>query len=301
MSRAPAVVAHIQGGLGNQLFCYAMGRAMALRAGLPLRINTLAGYRNEVYGRDCQLRAFNIEAPETGWWEGFRGPMGRSRRSWARKLNAKRPITERALIQEPKDQTFLPELLDLKPARAVYLVGYWQDERYFADAIDTLRKDLTLRKTIQLKPDSATDELSKQPDTVSVHCRSYGEVAQLEPGVRLDAAYYDRAFAAVLERVPDARFLVFSDKPDWARQLIEATAHADRVSYAPGIDADATTATLTDFTLMSRCKHHVLANSSFSWWTGWLGEREGSVIIAPPNGLPGSGRGYPDRWLLTSG
>ena len=296
MSRAPAVIAHIQGGLGNQLFCYAAARALSLRTGVAIRINTTAGFRKEKYGRDCLLRSLNIDAPEAGWWEGFHDPLGRSRRSWLRKLNDKRSIEQRTLIQEPRDQRFVPELITLKPDKSVYIVGYWQDERYFADAADTLRRELRPRDDQPFAPDKAIDELTQQPTAVCVHCRSYSEVAHPKPGLRLDSAYYASAFATVLKRVPEAKLVVFSDKPDWARSLITETGHADRATFVPEAKADATTATLTDFRLMSRCRHHVVANSSFSWWTAWLGERAGSVVVAPPTGLPGNGA-FPRRWV----
>jgi hypothetical protein len=291
-----AVIAHIQGGLGNQLFCYAVGRALSLRAGTALRLNTRAGFRKEKYGRDCLLRRFNIDAPEAGWWEGFHDPLGRSRRSWLAKLNDRRPIDRRTLIKEPADQRYLPELTRLEPTRDVYLVGYWQDERYFADARAALQRELQTRPDQPFEPDPAVDALTRQPEAVSVHCRSYGEVANLRPGVRLDAGYYREALSRMRERVPEARFVVFSDKPEWARALIDEAGHADRAVFAPANHANPTTATLTDFRLMARCRHHVVANSSFSWWTAWLGEREGSVVLAPPGGLLGNGR-FPERWL----
>ena len=233
MSRAPAVIAHIQGGLGNQLFCYAAARALSLRASTAMRINTTAGFRKEKYGRDCLLRCLNIDAPEAGWWEGFHDPLGRSRRSWLRKLNDKRPIEKRTLIQEPRDQRFVPELITLRPKRPVYLVGYWQDERYLADAADTLRRELRPRDDQPFAPEPAIDALTREPTAVSVHCRSYSEVANPKPGLKLDAAYYAAAFTTVLQRVPDAQFVVFSDKPDWSRALIAETGHGDRATLVP--------------------------------------------------------------------
>ena len=298
MSRSsPAVIGHIQGGLGNQLFCYAAARALAHRSGLPLRLNTRAGYRKEKYGRVCQLDCFTLPINEAGWWEAFNDPLGRSRRSRAAKRDAGRPIELRRVIREPRDQRFVEGLATLKPTHTVYLIGYWQNEAYFADVADRLRDELKVAPHVPCQPDAKIDELTQQPNAVSVHCRSYSEVKNPPPGLVLDTAYYGKALDAMRDRVPDAKFIVFSDDPTWAKSLIDSTGHADRTAYAPSCDADLTTATLTDFQLMSRCQHHIAGNSSFSWWTAWLGEREGSAIVAPPSGLPGHGGGYPDRWV----
>lgn len=292
-----AVVAHIQGGLGNQLFCYAAARAMALRAGLPLALNTRSGFRNEKYQREYLLGFFNIQAQEAGAWQAYIGPFGRTRRSLQVKRDAKRPIPERGIIKQHSDQRYIPELVDLRPTQSVYLLGYWQDERYFMDERETLRNDFTLADDAPFEPDPQLDVLTRQPNRVSVHLRSYSEAAVLKDGVRLDSTYYGPAMDRMRQQLDDARFIVFSDKPDWAEQIINELGHADRCTFAKPASADSTTATLTDFSLMARCKHHIIANSSFSWWAAWLGEREGSRIIAPPCGLLGSGRGFPDRWL----
>ena len=273
MSREPAILAHIQGGLGNQLFSYAPARAIAERAQIPLRINSRSGFRKEMYRRDYLLGHFQIDAPETGYWEGFRDPLGRSRRSWIRKFNETRPV---------------------------YLVGYWLDERYFIDARDILRRELTIRDPATLSPDEQTLAWCGQPNSVSVHCRSYREVANPQPGLMLDAAYYAKAFEIALRHEPDAQFVVFSDDTDWARSFIRTIGHNERVCYAPPVQGDPALATLTDFWLMLRCQHHIAANSSFSWWVAWLGEEEGSLVIAPPQGFPSCGDGFPTRWLLTA-
>lgn len=296
---SPTVTAHIQGGLGNQLFCYAAARAIALRTGSAIRLNTLSGYDNEKYKRSFLLRSFSIEVEEAGAMEAYRAWLGRLRRSRAARRDAAKPINHRRVIKEPSDQSFLPELLDLEPKQSVYLLGHWQDERYFTDARATLIKELGLRDNAPFKPDPQIDALTQQSNTVSVHLRSYSEVAAPKQGLTLGTAHYGPAMDRLLQQLDDATFVVFSDQPDWAKQVINELGHADRCVFARPVSTDETTATLTDFRLMAHCKHHIVANSSFSWWTAWLGEREGSVIVAPASGLPGNGR-FPERWLGTT-
>ncbi|NNC86842.1 MAG: alpha-1,2-fucosyltransferase [Akkermansiaceae bacterium] len=299
----PGVVAHIQGGLGNQLFCYAAARALALRNGVPIRINTRDGFRREKYGRDCLLRHLCIEAPEAGWWAGFRGPLGRWRRSWARRWNRARPLEQRSLLQEPADQSFDPAIRDLAVRGPVYLVGYWQHEEYFADAAATLREEFRVRSPEVARAAGEVAAIDPGSDAVSLHCRSYGEVTNLKDGIRLGAEYYAKALDAIAERVPGAQVFCFSDDPAWAQDLLESAARpgakggALPVTFISTPAEDATRATLIDFTLMSRCKHHVVANSSFSWWTAWLGEQGDSVVVAPATGLLADGARFPERWI----
>ncbi|MFK7789308.1 MAG: alpha-1,2-fucosyltransferase [Phycisphaeraceae bacterium] len=292
-----SIIAHIHGGLGNQLFCYAAARNLALRAELPLKLNTTTGYRKEKYQRQCLLEQFNIRANEAGAWEAYRGPLGRTRRSMQIKRDAKQPIDMRLIIKEPSNQAFISELLELKPRQSVYLLGHWQDERYFVEARQTLRTELMLPADAPFDADPQLDALTQQPHAVSVHLRSYAEVKDPPAGLVLDASYYSAALDAIKQQQPDAHFIAFSDNRDWAQQIIEQSNHLEHTTFAEPASADPTTATLTDFQLMTRCQHHVVGNSSFSWWTAWLGERDDSHIIAPPTGLPGHGRGFPPRWL----
>ena len=88
----------------------------------------------------------------------------------------------------------------------------------------------------------------------------------------LDAAYYDRAVAHIHAQVPHARLFVFSDDPAAAREA---------ATRWPGAEALAGTSAGDDLYLMSTARHHVVANSSFSWWSAWLDRRPGGLRIAP--------------------
>lgn len=162
---------------------------------------------------------------------------------------------------------------------ATRFTGYWQSERFFADVADEVRR-LYRFDHHRLNPDSLrlAEALRGAEDTVSLHVRrgdywhADGTPTDLAAAVGED--YYDRALAylaAVTGR--SLRVWVFSDDAAWCRRRFPA--HFSVVDWNHGRDS------WQDMCLMSLCRHHVVANSSFSWWGAWLDSRHGSCVVAP--------------------
>jgi hypothetical protein len=107
-----------------------------------------------------------------------------------------------------------------------------------------------------------------------------------------DPHYYHQSMDEMRARVPDARFFIFSDDPEWCRANF--TESDTEVVAAPsgrrsdgGVEAafgdrrhDAANP-LHDLHLMSLAGHHIIANSSYSWWAAWLGDKPGQRVIMP--------------------
>ena len=295
---SPRVIAHIKGGLGNQLFCYAIARSLANRCRVPLSINTYDGFRHDKYGRNCLLHHFSICAPEAGCWEAYRGTIGRWRRSVHRRYSASVPLSQRSVIQESATQVFQPELVEFRVQRPVYLMGYWQHEAYFADSADVLRKEFQLQSPEIAEAAKKTADIDPSADAVSIHCRSYGEVKNPMDRKRLEREYYLQAISLIRKRIPKAKFYCFSDNPIWAKTLLEPAINPNiDITYVEHAETNQTRITLLDFYLMQQCRHHIVANSTFSWWTAWLGEKTGSMIVSPGSGLLAAGSSFPERWL----
>jgi Glycosyl transferase family 11 len=173
----------------------------------------------------------------------------------------------------------------------VVLVGYWQSEAYFADVSDTIRSELD---SSALEIASRFERIVGGRSAVAVHFRRGDYVSSTATrefhGV-LDLDYYRRAVAHVTERVPDPVFVAFSDEPDWVEREL---APELPLTVMHGGDP------LRDLQLMRRCTHHVIANSSFSWWGAWLGEQEESVVVAPERWFADPGVDsrsiVPERW-----
>ena len=169
---------------------------------------------------------------------------------------------------------------------ATRFTGYWQSERFFADVADEVRRLYRFdesrlnRQSLRL-----AETLRGTEDSVSLHVRrgdyirADGTPTDLSAAV--DPDYYDRA----LERLASLtgrglRVWVFSDDADWCRRRFPA--HFSVVDWNSGLDS------WQDMCLMSLCRHHVVANSSFSWWGAWLDSRSGSCVVAPRKWLRGS-------------
>lgn len=169
----------------------------------------------------------------------------------------------------------IPYALSDARTQCLKLHGYFQSEKYFGRHGDLIRTLLTPGGV-----DVAVE------DSVSVHVRrqDYLRLQDYHPTCGLD--YYHRAFGQTGGR----KLIIYSDDPDWCSKNFQGLA-----SVAPRASAE------EHFRAMLRSRHHVIANSSFSWWSAWLAERAGSIVVAPrrwfgPKGPQDAGDLIPSRW-----
>ena len=265
------VTVRLLGGLGNQLFQYAAARALALRYGAELRLD-LSHYEDDGKRR-YELGAYPIAAriatPEElapfGTREPPTGFLGRIMQRLRPPPNVYREAhfhyDEKLAAQRPP----------------VYLDGYWQSERYFADAAAQLRQELSPQAP--LEPENARIAAAIDAATaVSLHVRRGDYVTDSHTNAyhgvcSLD--YYRAAVALIRQRVPDAHLFVFSDDHDWTRENLALDLPTTYVTANPPDRG------FRDMQLMTRCRHHVIANSSFSWWGAWLNPAPDKIVVAP--------------------
>lgn len=264
------VIAKIVGGIGNQLFCYAAARRLALRNDAALCLD-LEFFRSDIhYGRSYRLDCFVLPPHEI--LQGRRLlPATLDLYAWRlkRRLAGAGLLPGRDWLIESTPGVFDPRLLDARVTRTTALDGYWQDERYFADIEVDLRRDLTFRPEVGTRPRDLEAHIASS-NAVAVHSRRlYGA------GSVLDAAYYRRAIEVIAAREAQPEFFCFGDDPrwlleQWPRGLPLTVVH----DPAPGGEA-------ADLRLMAKCRHFIIANSTFSWWGAWLGTNPGKVVVAP--------------------
>jgi hypothetical protein len=265
------VIVRLMGGLGNQLFQYAAGRALAHRHGVALKLDLASFATNPL--RRYALGAFDIAAAIATAEEAARlyspSLAGRVRRRLERLL----PTHRRRYYLEPRARRHMGPV---PLGSDVYLHGYWQTEKHFEPIAPLLRRELTLRhrEAFEQRPLVRAVE---GDDSVSVHVRR-GDYVGTPRSAALHgtcpAEYYRAALDAVEARVPRPRLFVFSDDPGRARAELDLGHPATHVSGGGLSDAE-------ELVLMSRCRHHVIANSSFSWWGAWLDARPGGIVVAP--------------------
>lgn len=299
MADRARVTVGIGGGLGNQLFQYASARRLALASGVPLVIDHLSGFARDFYQRRYLLDRFAIRGEMIDPRASFASVTGRLRRRALAWRNRSRALADKTYVLEDWENS-RPDLLGWKVTRPVYLEGYWQHERYFADIADLLRDELTLRAEHDAE-NRAVAERIDAVESVCLHVRRLHGVpgtkdakplAQVSSWHHLDASYFPRALERMAREIANPHFFVFADYPDWAREHIHTTHPIEFVAHN-GPDADT-----EDFWLMGRCRHFIISNSTFSWWAAWLARHPQKVVIAPRAAIGKMLRSVPDSWLL---
>ncbi len=268
------------------MFQYATGRSLAERHGAELVLDTSwTEQGTTVY----ELGFFDLGARACPVWEVARVP---NPSRVVRALQRLRPSRRRFLrvLAEESHDVFVPEVLSAPDD--TYLLGFWQFEEYFAEHEALIRRAFTFPP---LTPES--ERLAGEiAETVAVgmHVRR-GDYADHDLFESLGADYYACAADTIAGAVGgDIAIFVFSDDPRWCAEELSfehATTIVDR-PLPPERHWE-------DLALMTRCSHHVVANSSYGWWGAWLSPSEDKVVVAPKRWTRAERADdpVPDRWL----
>lgn len=278
-----------QGGLGNQLFQYAAARRLALRLGCQLVIDHhwFDHPRPGETPRPLELNRYPVAMRLATPSELLRWAPLRSR--WARYL---KPLLPMNLVRE-HGHGVNRNVLSAPPNS--YLSGFWQSEAYFADIRNELLNELT-PSAMPSEEDQQVINRINNSVAVSVHVRR-GDYVTLKSASAYHGLcsldYYRAAIQHLAERVNNPTLFIFSDDPEWTRSNLVSSFPTCYVEHNSAANA------FQDLRLMSLCQHHIIANSSFSWWGAWLAERQDGVVVAPERWYAGD-RPTPDlipaRW-----
>ena len=265
------VIAALQHGLGNQLFQYAAARQVAERLGAPLFLD--ATHYVYIQDRALDLGKLRIRArflPKILAKLLTRAEGGSPLR---RRLELLADLGIRTL--DDKEQGYDPRVERL--GWFSRLDGLWQSERYFAAVRPQLLAELEPRDALPEEVRGFIRRVAGEP-SIALHVRRGDLVADphyAETVGTLGSAYYHEALTRLKARLPDGRVYVFSDDPGWCAQNLPAIFPAEVVSRR------LTHSPVEDFAAMKACRHFVIANSTFSWWTAWLGTHPDKQVITP--------------------
>lgn len=275
------VIGYLGGGIGNQLFVYAAAWAFAQRNGLELVLDVSDFAHDTFYRRTYALGYFNVG--DVSLIDDFRSAKfirrlyGIYRRRLPSMLHRLGPILGETsyLHFEPLAISAATRLFP-----TIYLLGYRQNEQYFADQSQALRRKLEFVFDPSIQARERADELLNC-NSVAIHFRQLHEVpsGETRPNLRipqLETTYYAQAVEAMRRRVPNARFFCFGDSLANIDRLVRPA--SDIVIRAPVSDGPAD---ICDLWLMTQCQHFIISNSTFSWWAAWLGSRADSVVFCP--------------------
>jgi len=271
----PMIVIFLMGGLGNQMFQYALGRRLAIERGIPLKLD-LSWFGAQTL-RQYRLGQFNIRA-EIAQVKDLRYFDYITRKDiFARvfkKYQSYLPYYKRRFVKQIGNG-FDPAINNV--TNKVLLKGYWQSEQYFKTIEETLRQDFQLKSALITDYQHLVAKI-QSGESVSIHVRRGDYVHNLRTnsvhGI-CSMEYYQKAVDLIRSKIPDPLFFIFSDEPEWAQENFHLEIPFIIVPNE-GENSD-----VQQLHLMSLCNHHILANSSFSWWGAWLDNSPNKIVIAP--------------------
>ena len=271
------------GGLGNQMFIYAMYLQMKKHF-KNVRIDLSDMMHYKVHHGYEMNRVFNLPHTE------FCIPQGLKK---VLEFLFFRTILERKQNgrMEPYTQPYTWPL--------IYFKGFYQNEKYFSQIKDEIykafqfdlkianEKSLQMMKQIDADQNAVSLHIRRGDYLLPKHWEAIGCICQLP--------YYQHALAEAKKRIANPVFYVFSDDLEWVKQNLPL----DKAVY---IDWNKGEDSWQDMMLMSHCRHHVICNSTFSWWGAWLDPHEDKQVIAPDQWTKyePSDRIIPSNWIQVS-
>lgn len=282
------VIVRMQGGLGNQLFQYALYKTIKEKG-----IQVKADISDYILKRDSR----NYELDKLG----LQIDIATNDELHHYYADNTRPLDRLLRYTIGKHKYLKEKCFDYNSwtlqVEDGYLSGYWQSERYFQGISEKLRNNITFQNinTLQIQE---YEGLMKSCQSVSVHLRRgdyekndtlYGNIATVD--------YYYKAIEYIQEKVENPKFFLFSDDQVWAEQFMKSVGQ----SYVI-VQGNTGDNAYKDMYLMTCCRYHVIANSTFSWWGAWLDNRKDKVVITPDkwNNLCKGHEICADGWTMIS-
>jgi len=254
-SSTGSVTVRLKGGLGNQLFQYASGRALAAQLGSKFYVDA-GWFLKPKSNREYKLPDIGISADTKNSSKPARITKKLSNQLLPTALHGNNKH-----ISEPADFGYHP--LQCNASQHIYMDGYWQSEKYFIDIRQQLLNDINL-DNIAASPDAVP---FASDNTVAVHIRR-GDYITQSSSQALSTEYVKRAMA---DFGNNHDFMFFSDDINWCKE----TFTGNNIAFSNN-QSD-----LQDLKQMSEAAHNIIANSTFSWWSAWLNKNQDQRVIAP--------------------
>ena len=252
------IIVKLMGGMGNQMFQYAMAKSMSMKYNVPFLMDRYS--LDNFDWRNYDLDLFNIE-------ENF----------------IKEPVESLFIDEGWSDLTFRPNIyniLDNKEIENIYLQGYFQHIEYTEPIYDILKKEFTLKNEItnQRTLDLMSD--IRDNNSVMLNVRRTDFVNNPHHGT-MDVDYYNKAISIINKNVENPKYFIFSDDIEWCKENLSNIENSFIVDHSYKGDRFG-----EYLELMKNCKHFIIPNSSFAWWSAYLCDNKNKIVIAP------------EKWLL---
>lgn len=263
------IIVRFNGGLGNQMFQYAVAKKLALKYKVKLFAD-LKDY-NGASGHPFSLSCFGLqlfEPPKSvlNLFDSFNSDFY---------LKIRRFFMKPVYLKE-SNFTFNPNAFN-KAGKYSYLDGYWQSEKYFMDCRDILLEDFKFILKPSKETENILDEINSN-NSVSLHIRR-GDYVKNPTTLKVHGVcaldYYKRAISHINNLIDMPYYFIFSDDIEWAKGNLT---FSNKVKF---VDHTSVNNSWEDMLMMQNCKHNIIANSTFSWWGAWLNRNSVNIVIAP--------------------
>jgi len=260
------IIIKIKGGLGNQLFQYSLGRYLNILNKVEVKLDNGLNTNTNDTVRQYEINKFNITLPLASETE-----VKQIKYPW--KIFSKIWRGVKAKIFRIHHIGFEPSILKVKKG---YLDGYWQSYKYLEPIRDILLQEISLKNPLENKYSELLN-IIQSSNSVSIHIRCGDYITDKKTHKAhyiCTKEYYDRAIKVIKEKVINPEFYIFSDDINWARENLQTSSPTYFVS-------NQNTTNYEELILMSKCKHNIIANSSFSFWGAWLNQNSDKIVLAP--------------------
>ncbi len=267
------IIIQLKGGMGNQMFQYALYKQLK-KLGRDVKIDDVNGFIDDKL-REPVLQRFGIEYDRATQDEVIK--ITDSKMDIFSRI--RRKLTGRKTFRiDEAEGMFEPRILEVEQA---YLVGYWQSDKYFPDqsVIEELKAEFEKRPQ-EIMQDSVSWTTLQQVEcceSVSLHIRrtDYIDAEHNHIHNLCTEKYYKGAIDKIRAKYPCAVFFIFTDDKEWCKSHFRGPNF-----FVVELDEKENT-DIAELLLMSACKHHICANSSFSWWAAWLNDTPDKMVIVP--------------------
>lgn len=252
------IIVKLQGGMGNQMFQYAIARSLSIKYNIPFKMDRY--HIDNIDWRNYDLDLFNIKE------EFIQGE------------------THALLVDEGwSDLTFRSDIFNIfdnKEIKNIYLQGYFQHIGYTEPIYDILKEEFNLKNKITNQRTLNLMSEILETNSIMLNVRRTDFVNNSHHGT-MDVDYYNKAISIINEKVENPKYFIFSDDIEWCEENLSNIENSFIVDHSYKGDRFG-----EYLELMKKCKHFIIPNSSFAWWSAYLSENKDKVVIAP------------DKWLL---
>lgn len=268
---AEKIIIKLHGGLGNQLFQYALGRNLEISREKNVEFDNSWFDKNKKRKNRLKNLKTKIEYAKKREVK----KLQRYKRKEGRKnILHNLLFADESIYIKEKQFNFNQKILKTEPP--AYLDGYWQSEKYFEDIKEILKKEVKPKNELSKKSLILNDLILKN-NSISMHIRRT-DYADQKKHIYFSCPieYYSEAIKLIKNKINNTTIFVFSDDINWVKNNFKME---EKVFFVNNIDYE-------DLYLMSLCKHNIIANSTFSWWAAWLNNNKQKIVI------------YPKEWFI---